>query len=50
MNSSLVGILREAAEHDEIEGVYGALFGIQLASGGTMWMKVALQVGKEESP
>jgi 6-phosphofructokinase len=29
MNSSLVGILREAAEHDEIEGVYGALFGIQ---------------------
>ncbi|HID62191.1 MAG TPA: 6-phosphofructokinase, partial [Anaerolineae bacterium] len=29
MNSSLVGILREAAEHDEIEGVYGTLFGIQ---------------------
>ena len=29
MNSSLVGILREAAEHDEIEGVYGVLFGIQ---------------------
>jgi 6-phosphofructokinase len=29
MNSSLVGILREAAEHDDIEGVYGALFGIQ---------------------
>ncbi len=29
MNSSLVGILREAAEHDEIEGIYGALFGIQ---------------------
>ena len=29
MNSSLVGILREAAEHDEIEGVYGALSGIQ---------------------
>lgn len=29
MNSSLVGILREAAEHDEIKGVYGALFGIQ---------------------
>jgi 6-phosphofructokinase len=29
MNSSLVGILREAAGHDEIEGVYGALFGIQ---------------------
>ena len=29
MNSSLVGMLREAAEHDEIEGVYGALFGIQ---------------------
>jgi len=29
MNSSLVGILREATEHDEIEGMYGALFGIQ---------------------
>jgi 6-phosphofructokinase 1 len=29
MNSSLVGILHEAAEHNEIEGVYGALFGIQ---------------------
>lgn len=29
MNSSLVGILREAAEHGEIEGVYGTLFGVQ---------------------